>query len=685
MEPDFSGWATKAGLKCSDGLTIMPDAFKHQDTMTVPLVWQHGHKDLENVLGHAVLENRDEGVYCNAYFNSTKKGQLGKAMVAHKDITMLSIFANQLIQKGSQVFHGMIREVSLVLAGANPGAKIDFVAIAHSDGTVENLDDEAVIFTGIEFEHAEGTDNASDAGASPQEIYNAMTEEQKNLVHFMVDAALSGKNIEHSETDSENTNEDETDDASTDDESADDSNTNDNNTSDDTSDDQSDEDDLSHQEGNTIVNVFDKDKNDADSTAKHHVLTHDAMVGILDQAKRPGQTLMSAVNAYALQHGVEDIETLFPDAKNITDRPEWVKRRTEWVAGVINGTRKTPFSRIKTMSADLTYEDARAKGYIKGNLKKEQFFGLQKRVTTPQTVYKKQKLDRDDIIDITDFDIVAWLKEEMRFMLEEEIARALLVGDGRAVDDEDKIKDPAGAAEGSGIRSILNDHELYVSRAYVNLGDADSNYNEAVEAILLARRYYKGSGQPTFYTTEENLTRMLLAKDGFQRRLYNSEQELATAMRVSSIVAVEVMEDHPDVFGIMVNLSDYTLGTDRGGQVAFFDDFDIDYNQYKYLIETRLSGALTKVKSALVVLRTEADSVEITPTAPTFVEGTGVVTIPTQTGVTYKNSDTDATLTAGAQAALDPGETLNVVAVTDATHHFSTEEEDEWAFTRPSA
>jgi hypothetical protein len=538
-----------------------------------------------------------------------------------------------------------------------------------------------VIYTGLKIEHADGSSDSSEV-PSVQEIYNSMSEEQQNLVHFMVSEALkSGKStVEHSDEDETNTDGDESAD-----EASEDDKKNDDNTSDDKkSDDKSNEDDLTHKEGITVTNVFETKGGDKSATGDH-VLTHDAMQGIMEQAQRPGQTLMSAVNAYALQHGIEDIETLFPDAKNIQDRPEWVKRRTEWVAGVINGTRKTPFSRIKTMSADLTYEDARAKGYIKGNLKKEQFFGLQKRVTTPQTIYKKQKLDRDDIIDITDFDIVAWLKEEMRFMLEEEIARALLVGDGRAVDDEDKIKDPAGASEGSGIRSILNDHELYVTRAYVNLADADSNYNEAVEAILLARRYYKGSGQPTFYTTEENLTRMLLAKDGFQRRLYNTEQELAAAMRVSSVVAVEVMEDHPDVFGIMVNLSDYTLGADRGGQVAFFDDFDIDYNQYKYLIETRLSGALTKVKSALVVMRTEAASVEITPTAPTFVESTGVVTIPTQTGVTYKNAATDATLTAGAQSALAAGETLDVYAVTDTTHHFATGEEDQWSFTRPEA
>ena len=683
MEPDFSGWATKAGLKCSDGLTIMPDAFKHQDKVTVPLVWQHGHNEPDNVLGHAVLENRPEGVYAYAYFNESERGKLGRTLVQHKDITMLSIYANQLVQKGKQVFHGMIREVSLVLAGANPGAKIDFVAIRHSDGDVETLEDEAFIFTGLEFQHADGSEDSddSDGDNTVQEIYNSMNEEQQNLVHFMVAEALqtANKSVEQSDKDGETT-----DDGQSSDKASEDDQNDQKESSDDQSGDQSDEDDLSHKEGNEIVNVFDQNGKNKGGEAGP-VLTHADMQGIMADANKPGQTLKSAVEAYAIAHGIENIETLFPDAKNIQDRPEWVKRRTEWVAGVINGTRKTPFSRIKTMSADLTYEDARAKGYVKGNLKKEQFFGIQKRVTTPQTVYKKQKLDRDDIVDITDFDVVAWLKEEMRFMLEEEIARALLIGDGRNVGDEDKIKDPAGAAEGSGIRSILNDHELYVTRVNVNLADANSDYNEAVESVLLARRFYKGSGSPSFFTTEENLTRMLLSKDGFGRRRYNTEQELAAAMRVREIVAVEVMENETDLFGIMVNLSDYTLGADKGGQVAFFDDFDIDYNQYKYLIETRLSGALTKVKSALVVMRTEAASVEIVPTEPTFDEGTGVVTIPTQTGVTYVNADTDATLTAGAQPALAAGETLNVEAQTDATRHFATNAEDQWSFTRPAA
>jgi Phage capsid family len=307
------------------------------------------------------------------------------------------------------------------------------------------------------------------------------------------------------------------------------------------------------------------------------------------------------VQEYALKHGIDDIEILFPDAKNVNDRPEFDSRRMAWVAPVLNGTRHSPFSRIKSIVADITVEQARALGYIKGNLKKEEFFGLTKRVTTPATVYKKQKLDRDDIVDITDFDVVAWLKAEMRMLLDEELARAILIGDGRDVADEDKIKDPAGAAEGAGIRSILHDHELYVATVEVNLEDANSNPSEMVDAILLNMGLYKGSGQPAFYTTLATTTRLLLAKDTLGRRLYRTTADLAAELGVSSVVNVEVMETEPDLLGIIVNLSDYTVGADRGGEVAMFDDFDIDYNQYKYLMETRLSGALTRIRSAIIV------------------------------------------------------------------------------------
>jgi hypothetical protein len=676
MEPDFSGYATKAGLKCSDGRTIMPDAFKHQDKMTVPLVWQHGHTSPENVLGHAVLEAREDGVYTYGYFNSTEHGQHAKTLVEHGDVTFLSIYANQLIERAKQVFHGAIREVSLVLAGANPGALIDQVRIAHGDGEIETLEDEAIITTGLAIQHEDKSSSKSGdtEGPTVQEVYDSFTDEQKEVVHTLIGAALQDADgsAEHGDNSS-----------------------GDNGTGDNASGDNTNEDNLTHTEGTDMTskrNVFETNGQGSGSEGQH-VLTHDAMAGIVADAKKPGQTLKTAVEAYALEHGITNIEELFPEAKNLTDRPEWVTRRMEWVAGVISGTRHTPFSRIKTMTADLTHEEARAKGYIKGNLKKEQFFGVLGRTTTPQTIYKKQKLDRDDIIDITDFDVVVWIKAEMRVMLEEELARAVMIGDGRPVEDPanpgepnpDKIKDPAGASEGAGIRSILHDHELYVTSINVNLDDADSDYEEVVEEVLLARRFYKGSGNPTFYTTEEVLARMLLSKDGFQRRRYDSEAALTTALRVSKIVPVEVFEDEPDLVGIIVNLSDYAIGADRGGEVTLFDDFDIDYNQYKYLIETRVSGALTKIKSAMVIRKTAAANVEREPVEPAFNQATGVVTIPAVTGVEYRNADTDAVLAAGPQAALAPGTSLDVVAVPTAGSYFATNEDDAWTFTRPVA
>jgi hypothetical protein len=697
--PDFGGYATKAGLKCSDGRTITPEAFQHMNGKKVPLVWQHGHNDPENVLGHVMLEARNDGVYAHGFFNNTKSGQNAKALVEHKDINALSIYANQLVERAKSVFHGMIKEVSLVLSGANPGALIDFVAVQHSDGGTETLDDEAVIYTGLVLEHgdrtygtrsatttqelrdgqvvsttkntserettvSEGSDQgvpysdlehaktlvqAAKAGKTEKtvkDVYDSLGTEEKNVVNYLIGVALEGAGAKHS-------------------------------------DDPNGEGDLTHKEGSDVVtNVF--EKNNAPSVEKH-TLSHDDMKGIVADAIKIG-SLKEAVEGYALKHGIENIEVMFPDAKNLTDRPEFNKRRTEWVAGVLNGTRHTPFSRVKSLVADLTFEDARAKGYIKGTLKKEEFFSVSKRVTTPTTIYKKQKLDRDDMVDITDFDVVAWLKMEMRMMLEEELARAILIGDGRAVDDEDKIKDPAGATEGAGIRAIANEHELYATTVNVNLSDASSDYNEAVEAVLRARRYYKGTGMPTLYTTEQYLVEMLLSKDGFGRRRWNNTAELATALRVADVVAVEVMEDEEDLFGIVVNLSDYNIGADRGGEVNLFDDFDIDYNQYKYLIETRVSGALVKIKSALIIRKVAAADVLVDPiTEPTFVESTGVVTIPTQTGVIYTNEDTGATLSAGAQAALAAGATLNVLAVPDTNYYFATNAQDEWSFTRPAA
>lgn len=664
-DADFSGYATKADLRCSDGRTITPEAFKHQDKVTVPLLWQHGHNSPENVLGHVLLEAVGDGVRAHGFFNDTKQGLTAKALVIHKDIRSMSIWANGLVEKlvsgAKAVLHGNIKEVSLVLSGANPGALIDYIRVQHGDdpNDVTVLEDEAIIHTGLDLEvlvKAPTVNNLDhDGEETVKDIYDSMSQKHKDVVAFMIGAALEAAQ----ENDAEH------------------------------SDDAKAEGDLEHQEGTDEVthNIFENNgAGVAGNKAERVYLSHDDMNGIVEDAKRPGNTLKSAVEAYALKHGIENIDTLFPDPKALSERPEWNKRRTEWVAGVITGTKKSPFSRVKSLVADLTFEAARAKGYITGEFKKEQFFSVSKRTTSPTTVYKKQKLERDDIVDITDFDVVAWLKIEMRMMLEEELARAVLIGDGRAVDDEDKIKDPIGATDGIGIRSIANDHELYATTVNVNIGDASSSYTEVIETILRNRRFYKGTGSPTFYTTELHLTEMLLLKDTQGRRLYPTEAELAAALRVSAIVPVEVMEDDDDLVGIIVNLSDYNIGADRGGEINFFDDFDIDYNQFKYLIETRISGALTKIKAALIVRKTAAANVLVDPiTEPTFVEATGVVTIPTQTGVVYKNFDTSATLVAGAQAALAAGATLNVIAVPASGYYFSTNAEDQWSFTRPAA
>lgn len=567
MEADFSGYATKAGLKCSDGRTIMPDAFKHCDGMTVPLVWQHGHRAPENVLGHAVLENREEGVYAFGYFNETGSAKNAKALVQHKDITALSIYANQLVERSKQVFHGTIRELSLVLSGANPGALIDNVSFAHADGDVEVLEDEAVIYTGLALEHEDQLVQEEEKEEereeelvhqdekTVQEVYDSLTDEQKKVVHYMIGAALEAEgSVEQSDSIEEG--------------------------------------DLKHQEGNDAMprNVFEQT---GESQEEPKSLSHDDVKGIVADATRSG-SLKNAVEAYALAHGITNIDMLFPEARSITQTPEWDKRRTEWVAGVLNGVRKSPFSRIKSWTADLTMEEARAKGYVTGDLKLEEFFSVAKRVTTPTTIYKKQKLDRDDIIDITDFDVVTWMKGEMRFMLDEEIARAILVGDGRLVSDVDKISE-------TNIRPIAKEDPLYATLVTTPaFTPGTTKPSTLTDLIVSSRVNFKGTGQPTFYTTEVWLTRFLLERDADGRRLYRTVDELASEMRVAAIVPVEVLEEDAKMIGVMVNLTDYVCGADKGGDINLFDDFDIDYNQYKYLIETRLSGALVKFKSAVV-------------------------------------------------------------------------------------
>lgn len=619
MKHDFSGYATRNGLRCSDGRTIQANAFIKNDKGTVPLVWQHQHGDVGSVLGHAVLENREDGVYAYGYLNDTEKGKTAKALIEHGDIKSMSIYANNLVEKNGDVLHGSIKEVSLVLAGANPGALIDNISIRHSDGDVTQLDDEAVIYTGLTFAHAEednekppvadekGDSEAPEDGEKTvKDVFDAMTEEQKNVVYYMIGAAL------------EEGGADETEDDSDDSKSADD-------TEDEKSKDAShaDEDSnhIEHQEGDNMTrNVFEQNGNSKQEARK--TLSHAQIKTIVDDAQRIG-SFKESMLMHAADYGIQNIDLLFPDAKTIRNAPDFVKRRTEWVAGVIGGTHHTPFSRIKSLSADITHEEARAKGYIKGNMKKEEFFGLSKRVTTPTTIYKKQKLDRDDIIDITDLDVVAWLKAEMRVMLDEEIARAILVGDGREVDDEDKIPE-------TNIRPIAKDDEFYTHKVEL---PANASGTVLVEAFLRNRRHYKGTGTPTLFTTEDILTDLLLIKDKLGRRMYETEESLRAALRVSNIVVVDILEDTPDLIGVLVNLADYTVGTDKGGQVEMFDDFDIDFNQYKYLIEGRMSGALTLPKSAQAIFRSAGT--EVVPTQPSFNQATNEITIPSVKGVEY--------------------------------------------------
>lgn len=578
MKYDFSGWATRNNIKCSDGRTILKDAFKQHDGQTVPLVWNHQHNESANVLGHAVLENRDEGVYAYCTFNDTEAGKNAKLLVEHGDVTALSIYANQLKQKGSNVMHGTIREVSLVLAGANPGAFIDSV-IRHG----EFCEDEAVIYTGEELtlQHADdpsdkadekdkkGDDEVDNNEKTIKDVVDSMSEEQKNVLYALVGQALEGKEMAQSAIEE-----------------------NENNIEEDGG-----EQEMKH-------NVF-----EGKETENKDVLSHDAMETILKDAKRYG-SLKESFLAHAESYGIKDIEWLFPDAKNVNTPPDFIKRDDSYVQKVMRGVHHVPFSRIKSMFADITADQARAKGYIKGNLKKEEVFTLLKRTTTPTTIYKKQKLDRDDVVDITDFDVVAWLKMEMRMMLDEEIARAILVGDGRSSSDDDKINE-------MNIRPISRDEDLYCVKAPVAVAAAateDEIAKAFIRTVIKSRKEYKGSGSPTLFTTEDVITNCLLLEDKNGRVIYDTVDKLATALRVKEIVPVEVMENaktmvnkvEKPLMAIMVNLVDYYVGADKGGAINMFDDFDIDYNQQKYLMETRCSGALVKPFSAIAVALDQA-------------------------------------------------------------------------------
>ena len=584
---DFSGYATRVDLKCSDGAIIREDAFKHQNGETVPLVWQHLHNGPENILGHAMLEHRKDGVYAYASFNDSEQGRNAKELVRHGDVKALSIYANKLVRRGVDVLHGAIREVSLVLSGANPGAYIDNVVIAHGD-SYETSEDEAIIYTGLSFEtqaetieHADDSKEPDMAEKTVGDIFETLTEEQKNVVYYMIGEALSEAGAD-------------------DDDEAEHSAFYEN------------DDYISHNDGEETItmtrNVF---ESLAHGTPMDEGLTlsHSDIKSIFADGERKN-SLKEAVIAHATTYGIENIDMLFPDAQTIGNRPEFIKRRTEWVASVLTDTHHSPFSRIKTILADITEDDARAKGYIKASMKKEEWFTLAKRVTTPQTVYKKQKLDRNDILDITDFDVVIWVKEEMRLMLDEEIAAAALVGDGRSAGDPDKIKSPSPTADGEGIRAIALDASYYAYK--VEWDAADANDVPFVDRVMTSLVDYTGSGSPKLYTSPQILAGLLVERDTLGRRMYSSRAELATAMGVSAIVDIPasilaranfettagaVTTTH-SLKGIVANLRDYTFGSDAGGKTTLFDDFDIDFNQQKYLLEARLSGTLTKPFSA---------------------------------------------------------------------------------------
>ena len=569
---DFSGWATKNDILCSDGRTIRKDAFKDNDGKTVPLVWNHSHNDPNNVLGHCVLENRDEGVYTYGTFNDTEQGKNAKSLVEHGDVTALSIWANKLKQNRGDVLHGDIKEVSLVLAGANIGACIDSV-IKHG----EESEEEAVIYSGedIVLAHADTTTKSESKEEDKtmddkkektvKDVFDTLTEEQKNVVYALIGQALESKgdddNMEHSESEGGN--------------------------------------EMKH-------NVFDQDEMNGNDT-----LSHAEMEAIIADGKRFG-SMKESFLAHAEEYGIKSIDYLFPEPKTLNNPPEFIKRDMGWVSKVMGTVHHTPFSRIKSMFADITEDEARAKGYIKGKLKKEEVFSLLKRTTTPTTVYKKQKMDRDDVIDITDFDVIAWLKSEMRMMLDEEIARAILVGDGRSASSDDKINE-------MNIRPIWKDEDLFTIKSTIEVdaaATADQRAKAFIRACIKSRKNYKGSGTPTLFTTDDVLTDCLLLEDANGRVIYDTEEKLRTALRVSDIVTVPVMEglkridgesNSLDLMGIIVNLVDYNVGADKGGAVNMFDDFDIDYNQQKYLIETRCSGALIKPFSAIVLeMKTKA-------------------------------------------------------------------------------
>lgn len=625
QKADFGGYATKNDLVCSDGLTIKTGAFAHNNGKKIPLVWHHqGGQSPDNILGHAILENRPDGVYAHGFFNNSEFAKTAKEAVQHGDIEALSIMANQLRKSGvgrRDVVHGEIRELSLVMAGANPGAFIDNISFGHSDGSDFN-EDEGIVFTDdvgvIELEpaaissddkteeaapadlnHADSSEpnKEGDPTVAPKtvpEIYAELTQEQKDAVDIIVGEAISdedpktpaaGENVQHSDAY------------------------------------------VGYQEGFThAMNLFDQNKA---STVESDTLSHDQLQTLMRDGKKSGSLAESWLQ-HEGEYGINDIGLLFPDAKLATDAPQLLSRRVEWVSTVLNGVKKLPFARIKSLTFDITGPEARAKGYVKGTRKTEEVLDLLKRTTGPATIYKKQKLDRDDILDITDFNVVVWMKWEIRFMLDEEVARAILVGDGRTNSHPDKVKDPAGAVDGIGIRSILHEDDLYAIKKDIA---ANSSNATLVKEITRVQVDYRGTGTPTLFTCRALLIDILLEEDKFGRRKYDTKAALADALGVKEIVPVEIFNEYPTLLGIIVNLSDYSTGTNKGGEVTFFEDFDIDFNQEKYLMETRLSGALTVPYSAIVVRRDAG--VQATAVQPNFTPATNIITVPVNAQVHY--------------------------------------------------
>lgn len=709
-QPDFSGYASKYGVKCSDGQTIMHGAFKHLDGARLPLIWNHEHKNNEQVLGYVDIVHREDGPYVNAYFNETTKAKAAKAQIEHGDITAMSVWANDLDRRGTrdQVFHGEIREVSLVLAGANKDARIESVYLRHADGSVDELD-EATIVTGediIVHAAAAATDETPkvDPNKTVKDYFDGLEPEEKDVVIAMMNQSYeagkaAGAKIEHSATADEVEGADKKDDesqkpgeanqntepakplegvaaseAATGDEAnktADAATDADAASKTDTKDDASTDEenaakdvktDTSKKEGSKTMgdtiehNAFQTGSATAASTKP--VIAHSDMKTIWQNAFDRNGKLSTYLNelAHAGTYGITDIELMFPDAKNLDSSPQLLARQVDWVPKVLDAVKRQPWAKVKSIVADLTEDEARAKGYVKGNEKIDEVISLMRRTTGPVTIYKKQRLDRDDVIDITDFDVLSWIKWEMRFMLNEELARAILIGDGRPANDRDKIKDPKGVIDGVGIRSILHDDPLYVVKKELA---ANVQAATVVDEMIRIRSKYRGSGNPTLYTTDETISDILLLKDKMGRYLYDTVTQLADKLRVKEIVAVEAFNSEPTLLGIIVNLVDYTVGTNKGGELSFFEDFDLDFNQNKFLLETRLSGALTRLKAALVLTRQLGEKVALV--APSFNGATNTISLPDTEGVEWyvnderksgdvvitKNSDVEAKPAAG--------------------------------------